>query len=188
MDLDIFMGEHIRFMITLVYYFIPAMVGSVLTTYIKHLPKEDEVKDKKSAVRVGLLMFFSALVPSIILATFHEYLNNIIPLTSLKIGIAFIFGCVGDETLEIITSLNKMLAILKILSKYIEGLKHLTNTSEEIVNLISDVNKPEVKEETSNKDDNKHSPPVEKPQSGSTQSYHSQFNDTYNDEDDYYVE
>lgn len=186
MDIQNFLSDHMQFTISLAYYFVPAMVGAALTTYVKHIGKEEPETDKKKSFHVGWIMFFSALVPSWILASIHDYLSGIIPLTSIRIGIAFVFGCVGDETLEVITSLKNLLAILKVLSTYIEGLKHVTHVSEEVVNEIDKVKtKPEVIEVP------KPNPPPESPQNNqpsnpTTHTYHNQYND--DSDDDYYVE
>ena len=104
-------------------------------------------------------MFFSALIPSVVLSAINEYLVEIIESSALRIGVAFVFGCVGDETLEIVTSLRKMSSLLKILSKYIEKLKKFSNAAGEI---IDELNKEDATDEnvgSNNKNDNSPHPP-----------------------------
>ena len=158
MELGDFISSHFEFLVTLAFYYVPAIVGAAINAFVKH-DDDPKTETKRSASRAGLLMFFSALVPSIILAAVNDYIEGLISLPSLRIGIAFIFGCVGDEALEIITSLKKMISIMKVLSKYIEKLKHITDISEDVVNQISKDKDETPKEDLPKPKDDKPKPP-----------------------------
>ena len=146
MELQNYLEDHIKFILILSFYFLPAIVGAALTTYVKYADKCD--KSKRCTTKTIITMFFSALVPAIILSAVNDYLTEILEASSLRIGIAFIFGCVGDELLEIVTSLRKMTNITKVLAKHIESLKKITSVANEVMNEL------DKEEKDSDKNDN----------------------------------
>ena len=146
MEFQNYLEEHIKFILILSFYFLPALVGAALTTYVKYADKCD--KSKRCTTKTIITMFFSALVPAIILTSVNDYLNEILQASSLRIGIAFVFGCVGDEILEIVTSLKKMVNITKALAKHIESLKKISAAANDVMDEIN-------KDETNNDDDHK---------------------------------
>lgn len=156
------MADHGSFVVTLLYYFIPAFTGAALSTYIKYIKShskktnDDGLTPTRRVLRTILLMFFSALVPSILLASFHGYFSSLVEISSLRIGISFIFGCIGDETLDIITSLQKMLTIMRALSKYIESLKQASQISDAV---NDELNKESEKEKEKDDSDDSTNPP-----------------------------
>ena len=153
MEFQNYLEGHIKFLLILSFYFLPAITGAALTTFIKYADKCD--KSKKCTTRTIILMLFSALVPSIILTAVDDYLTEILIESSLRLGVAFIFGCVGDEVLEIVTSLRKMLTILKTLGKHIDSVKKLSEVTGEVMHELN--NKDD--SDDSDDDDPKNPPP-----------------------------
>ena len=178
MDLGNFQQEHFAFIVTLAFYLFPAIVGASISTYTKSLEPD---APKRSSLHNVLLTFLSALVPAMFLAMFHTYIETLVPLSSLRIGVGFFFGCVGDETLDIVTSLRKTLATMKALSNHNEKLKKVTDVAETVINAVDaerEKERPKPKQDPPPEPHKPETKPVTPPPS----------DDDYDDSDDYYVE
>lgn len=143
MDPTFVQTEQLRFVLTLSFYLLPALVGSLISSYMKNISKITD-NDKSTRAQEIAKMIFSAIVPAILLASVHPYLSEVVDQTALLIGIAFIAGCMGEELLRIVTSFSSLLKVIRVLGTKIAKVKDLADV---VSDIADEVNKEEDKKE-----------------------------------------
>lgn len=147
MDFETVVDELLHFANSLLFYLCPAYLGALASVGAKHMMKEDpNYKKNKWNLAPAIVVFLSALVPSILLASINPLLEKLISHTSLRIGMGFITGAVGDEILMVVTSIQNLTQAMKIVGKDIESVKQIADRAEQILD-VTNKNKPENKPE-----------------------------------------
>lgn len=121
-----YITDQFQFFLLFIFYFFPALVGSVVSFYTKNILDKKKSKKKLINARSVVGIILSAVAPSFIMTSADKFLRTRIDDSNMLIGLSFLMGCIGSEILNTITSFSNLFKLFSAVGNHIEELKSLT--------------------------------------------------------------
>ena len=121
-----YITDQFHFFLLFIFYFFPALVGSVVSFYTKNILDKKKSKKKLINARSVVGIILSAVAPSFIMTSVDKFLRTRIDDSNMLIGLSFLMGCIGSEILNTISSFSNLFKLYSALGSNIEELKSLT--------------------------------------------------------------
>lgn len=121
-----YITDQFHFFLLFIFYFFPALVGSVVSFYTKNILDKKKSKKKLINARSVVGIILSAVAPSFIMTSVDKFLRTRIDDSNMLIGLSFLMGCIGSEILNTITSFSNLFKLFSAVGSHIEELKSLT--------------------------------------------------------------
>ena len=140
-----YITDQFHFFLLFIFYFFPALVGSVVSFYTKNILDKKKSKNKLINARSVVGIILSAVAPSFIMTSVDKFLRTKIDDSNMLIGLSFLMGCIGSEILNTITSFSNLFKLFAVVGSHIEELKSLTAILKDLStnNETNDDDKPE---------------------------------------------
>ena len=121
------------FLFLTVIYFIPSLLGSTVSYFIKTkaAPKRKYRRKHKVSSIVGSITV-SAVIPAVIVTIVDIFLASKAPDTGIFIGITVLLGAVGDDVTRFFLNLKNIIKIFKAVSGGVADLKELADILEKL--------------------------------------------------------
>lgn len=129
---SVYMTDHFHFLMLFIFYFLPALIGSVISFYVKNILEKRKTKKKIETSQAVFSMLMSAMAPAILLTSLDNILEAKIEDHNLLIGLGFLTGCIGSEILNTITSFKTLFNLFTVIGSHIDQLKNLSDVLKQI--------------------------------------------------------
>ena len=129
---SVYLSDHFHFLMLFIFYFLPALIGSVISFYVKNILEKRKNKKKLETSQTVFTILMSAMAPAIILTSLDNILEAKIEDHNLLIGLGFLTGCIGSEILNTITSFKTLFNLFTVIGSHIDQLKNLADVMKQI--------------------------------------------------------
>lgn len=129
---SVYLSDHFHFLMLFIFYFLPALIGSVISFYVKNILEKRKNKKKLETSQAVFTILMSAMAPAIILTSLDNILEAKIEDHNLLIGLGFLTGCIGSEILNTITSFKTLFNLFTVIGSHIDQLKNLADVMKQI--------------------------------------------------------
>lgn len=129
---SVYLSDHFHFLMLFIFYFLPALIGSVISFYVKNILEKRKNKKKLETSQAVFTILMSAMAPAILLTSLDNILEAKIEDHNLLIGLGFLTGCIGSEILNTITSFKTLFNLFTVIGSHIDQLKNLADVMKQI--------------------------------------------------------
>lgn len=144
-------NDLLNFLILLCVYFVPCLIGSSVSFYLKNKTILIGKKKHKTHIRISPLFIF-AVIPAVIITFIKIYWGDKLANPSMLFAASVVAGALGEDITNIFTNIKVIFEFLKKTSKTANELDPMIDKLAEAVKAIEDAEDNDDKsDKTSNK-------------------------------------